>query len=88
MLGGVSACRCVYEQREVLDTYPWLAELQGNIRLGIRQPILSPMNINLNQREFESVLGEHLIAALSGRETPEQALENTQRRLDALLRLG
>lgn len=85
MLGGVSACRCVYEQREILDTYPWLAELQSNIRLGIRQPILSPMNINLNQREFESVLGEHLIAALSGRETPEQALENTQRRLDALL---
>lgn len=85
MLGGVCACRCIYEQHEILDTYPWLAELQSNLRLGIRQPILSPMNINLNQRDFEAVLGEHLLQAISGTETPEEALENTQRRLDAIL---
>ncbi len=85
MLGGVSACRCVYEHREILDTYPWLAELPNNIRLGIRQPILSPMNISLDQREFETVLGQHLLRALSRQESPEQALENTQRELDTIL---
>lgn len=85
MLGGVSACRCVYEHREILDTYPWLAELPNNIRLGIRQPILSPMNISLNQREFETVLGQHLLRALAKQESPEQALESTQRELDTIL---
>lgn len=86
MLGGISACRCVYEQREILDTYPWLSELESNMRLGIRQPILSPMRLSVDQREFESVLGRHLIAALAGREVPERALENAQKELDALLR--
>jgi len=85
MLGGISACRCVYEHREILDTYPWLAELPGNIRLGIRQPILSPMNISINQREFETVLGQHLLRALAKQESPEQALESTQRELDTIL---
>lgn len=86
MLGGVCACRCIYEQQEVLDTYPWLAELPRNIRLGIRQPILSPMHVDFNQREFESVLGKHLLSALSHKETPEEALEKAQQELDAILR--
>lgn len=85
MLGGISACQCVYEQRKVLDTYPWLAELQNNICLGTRRPIHSPDRIDFNQQEFESVLGEHLIATLLGKETPEQALEHIQRRFDAIL---
>ncbi len=85
MLGGVSACRCVYEQQTILHTYPWLAQLPKDIQHGIRQPILSPMKLNFSQRKFENVLGEHLIAALRGLEQPKQALELAQQQLDALL---
>lgn len=86
MLGGVCACQCIYEQRGILDTYPWLEELPRNIRLGIRQPILSPMHVDFNQREFESVLGKHLLLALSGKEAPGEALEKAQKELDAILK--
>lgn len=84
MLGGVSACRCAYEQREILDTYPWLEALHGNIRIGIRKPILSPVDIDYNQRDFEYTLGQHLLRAVAGLETPEEALQNTQKTLDAI----
>lgn len=86
MLGGVCACRGIYEQRQILDTYPWLEELPRNLRLGIRQPILSPMHVDFNQREFETVLGKHLLLALSGKEEPAEALEKAQQELDAILK--
>lgn len=84
MLGGISACRCVYEQREVLDTYPWLAELWENIQLGIRKPIMSLVDVNYNQRDFEYLLGTQLIETIRGRKSPEQALEDTQKVLDSI----
>lgn len=84
MLGGVSACSCVYEQREILDTYPWLEALSSHIRHGIRKPILSHVDIDYNQRDFEHTLGEHLMLAVRGIETPEEALRNTQKTLDAI----
>ena len=84
MLGGLSACKCVYEQREILDIYPWLSELHNNIQIGIRQPILSPVAIDYSQRDFEHTLGTHILNALAGRETPEEALHNTQKKLDAI----
>lgn len=82
MLGGVSACKNVYEHCEILDTYPWLQALPENIHMGIRKPILSPRDIDYNQRDFEYTLGVHLIRAIAGEETPEEALENTQKTLN------
>lgn len=82
MLGGISACRAVYEHREILDTYPWLACLQDNIRLGSRRPILSTGDLSLTQCVFETILGKHLLAALDGKESPEQALMLAQKTLD------
>lgn len=84
MLGGVSACKNVYEQREILDTYPWLEALPKCIQLGIRKPILSVVDIDYNQRDFEYTLGQHLINAITGKETPEEALMNTQKVLDEI----
>lgn len=84
MLGGVSACKNVYEQCEILDTYPWLEALPNYIQMGIRKPILSPIDIDYNQRDFEYTLGEHLIRAVAGEETPEEALMKTQKTLDAI----
>lgn len=84
MMGGGSACRCVYEQREVLDTYPWLEKMDENIRLGIRKPIMSLVDVNYNQRDFEYLLGTQLIETIRGKKLPEQALLDTQKLLDSL----
>ena len=84
MLGGLSACKCAYEQRAVLDTYPWLTELQENINLGMRRPILSLVDVNYNQRDFEFQLGKQLIEAIKGNKSPEQALSDTQKILDSI----
>jgi len=84
MLGGISACRCVYEHREILDTYPWLAQLQSNILFGTRRPIPAFSGSNLTQFVFEAVLGNHLLAAINGQETPEQAFESAQLKLNEL----
>jgi ABC-type glycerol-3-phosphate transport system substrate-binding protein len=81
MLGGVSACKNVYEQCEILDTYPWLEALPNFIQMGIRKPILSPIDIDYNQRVFEYTLGKHLMRAVAGEETPEEALLNVQKTL-------
>lgn len=84
MLGGISACQCIYEHREILDTYPWLGALYNNIKIGIRHPILSANHIDYNQRDFEHTLGTHIIRSIAGIQTPEEALHNTQMMLDAI----
>lgn len=84
MLGGISACKNVYEQREILDTYPWMNALPDSMRIGIRKPILSPNDVAYNQRDFEYTLGEHIQKAVTGQETPEEALRNTQKILDSI----
>lgn len=84
MLGGISPCSKVYEHREILDTYPWLAALPQFVRMGIRKPILSTANIDYNQRDFEYALGKHLLQAIAGTETPEEALISLQRVLDGI----
>ena len=84
MLGGSSPCTCIYEYRELLDTYPWLAELPENIRLGIRRSILLRNTGIPPQFDVESIFSNHLLAAFKGIETPLQALEETQKVLESM----
>jgi len=84
MLGGSSPCTCIYEYRELLDTYPWLAELPENIRLGIRRSILLRNAGIPPQFDVESIFSNHLLAAFKGIETPLQALEETQKVLESM----
>ena len=84
MLGGASACRCVYEHREILDAYPWLEQLEENVRLGVRRAILPQMPGAPAQYEVETILSHHLLSAFNGDETPAQALEEAQKALNAL----
>jgi len=84
MLGGASACKCVYEHREILDVYPWLTELENNVRLGVRRGILPQANGAPALFDVEAILSAHLLAAFNGEETPAQALEEAQKALDSL----
>lgn len=84
MLGGTSACSCVYEHREILDVYPWLTVIRENIRLGARRRLLLRSTVGHVPLEIESILSGHLLSAFSGLESPEQALAATQRALEAI----
>ena len=84
MLCGSSACSCVYEHREILDTYPWMAQLPENIRLGVRRSILFRGTNAPAQFEAENVLSNHLLAALRGMQSPQKALEETQKALEIM----
>ena len=88
MLGGSSPCTCIYEYRDLLDTYPWLAELPENIRLGKRRSILLRSAGIPPQFDVESVFSNHLLAAFKGTETPLQALEETQKALESMAAYG
>ena len=86
MLGGTSACSCVYEYRELLDAYPWLAGIKENIKLGVRRKLLIRNPVKHMPLEIENILSHHLLAAFHGTESPKQALEETQKALDAIAR--
>ena len=78
MLGGTSACKNVYDIREVLDSFPWLEELPRSMQYGIRKPIISRAGVNYNQREFEFRLGQYLIDAILKKRSPEETLHLAQ----------
>lgn len=84
MMGGVSACRLVYEQRSIIDTFPWLSELPENIKKGIRRPAIAFGSPAYNQRDFEYQLGSNIVSAITGMITPQEALDRTQDYLDKM----
>lgn len=85
MQGGTSACANVYEHRDIIDTYPWLEYLPGLIRSGIRRPILSASGAEYSQRDFEHMLGRHLLQMVCGNQGPEQALESVRTLLEGIV---
>ncbi len=84
MMGGISACKIVFEQREILNTYPWLSSLPQNIKHGIRRPTLAFRSTSYSQRDFEYQLGCSIIKALKHQLSPEDALAEVQNYLNTL----
>ena len=46
--------------------------------------LLSPMEVDYNQRDFEYNLGLHILRCIKGEISPEEALMGTQKTLDAI----
>lgn len=84
MMGGVSPCREAYEQQKIIDTYPWLGELENNIKLGCRKTILSQKELCVDQREFENKLGKLLIDAATGQKSLDETLWRAQYLIDQI----
>lgn len=83
-LGGASACNNVYQQEELLDTYPWLSFIQNNISKALRRPLIFLGSYAYNQRDFEYIFGSNIISAINGSKSLEKALEDTQNYIDSL----
>lgn len=84
MMGGISPCREAYEQQKIIDTYPWLGELEKNIQIGCRKTILSPKELYLDQRGFENRLGKLLIDAVTGQKELDETLWRAQYIIDQM----
>jgi multiple sugar transport system substrate-binding protein len=84
MLGGISSSAVVYEQRDILASYPWLSYLAEHIKDGISRPLLSFRSFSHDQTEFEHQLKKNLLAALEGEKTPQEALADAQEYLTSL----
>lgn len=82
MLGGISPCSCVYDNRDILDLYPWLSIVPQNLALAHVRSVPS----GVNEHTVEVIVGTAVHSMLQGRCTPEGALEWMRSGLEALTR--
>lgn len=78
LLGGVSPCKKSYENYEILNNYPWLNLAKNCFVLakGRRTPPHSTKPFD--ERYFLSIIGIAVKNALSGAQTPQEALRRAQ----------
>lgn len=84
MLGGISPCSCVYDNRDILDLYPWLSIVPQNLALAHVRSVPA----GVNEHTVEVIVGTAVHSMLQGRCTPEGALEWMRSGLEALTRRG
>jgi hypothetical protein len=61
-----------------------LGTLEKNIQIGCRKTILSPEELNLDQRGFENRLGKLLIDAVTGQKAMDETLWRAQYIIDQM----
>ncbi|MEG0049334.1 MAG: extracellular solute-binding protein [Clostridia bacterium] len=74
LLGGISPCRTVYENQEILDVYPWLRTLEKGHITGVRRKIFPPCKRPFNQLSLEHSIAFACQNAIHGVMSCEQAL--------------
>lgn len=83
-MDGISPCRSAYEQRKLLDAYPWLCDFGRNLELGCRSSILSNDGSVFNLRSFDAALGRLITDAIRGEKSEEETLWRAQQFMDDL----
>ena len=78
MLGGLSPCRAVYSNRDVLDLYPWLSEAKRSFSIGQRR-LSSDRYQDFSEKALEELLSVEVKKAVTGVLSPEEALRRAQR---------
>jgi multiple sugar transport system substrate-binding protein len=87
MLGGLSPCRSVFENEEILEVYPWLRNILDYFSTGFRKSS-SRVYPHFDNYHFERILGSAVRNAAMGLISPAEALENAQRQCEAELKRG
>jgi multiple sugar transport system substrate-binding protein len=81
LLGGLSPCKSVFENEEILEIYPWLRNMEDHYIRGWRR-IGSRKHPNFDTHQFEQILGNAVRNAAMGIERPEEALAKAQAQCD------
>jgi multiple sugar transport system substrate-binding protein len=77
LLGGLSPCKSVFNNEEILAVYPWLRNMDGHYNRGWRR-ISSKRYPYFDTHQFEQIFGNAVRNAALGINTPEDALKNAQ----------
>lgn len=84
LLGGISPCRSIYENQELLELYPWLSIVPENLALSAERRV--PKGIN--EHTVETIIGIAVRNMITGICTPEMALDQMQLQLETLCENG
>jgi multiple sugar transport system substrate-binding protein len=77
LLGGLSPCKSVFKNEEILEIYPWLFNMEEHYTRGWRR-ISSKKHPNFDTHQFEQILGNAVRNAAMGIDSPEEALAKAQ----------
>ncbi|AVM67881.1 hypothetical protein C3V36_00535 [Lachnospiraceae bacterium oral taxon 500] len=88
LLGGISANKKCYQEREILNRYAWLEHLEENILKGERKQIFVNQEHRFEQSLLERRMGEHIVRNCLGRESDSDFFEAVHRILNDTLTAG
>jgi multiple sugar transport system substrate-binding protein len=77
LLGGLSPCKSVFSNEEILAIYPWLRNMEEHYTRGWRRST-SKKYPNFDVHQFEQIFGNAVRNAAMGIDSPEQALAKAQ----------
>ena len=83
LLGSTSSCRMTFENYEVVNNFPWMKLAKQCFPLAKGERIPRDSDFPFDERKFLSILGMAAKNAYSGVLTPEEALAQAQKQLNA-----
>jgi multiple sugar transport system substrate-binding protein len=81
LMGGLSPCKTVYKNEEVLELYPWLRNMEELFGSGWRR-ISSERYPRFENHQFERVFGSAVRSAALGLMSAAEALESAQKQCE------
>ncbi len=78
LVGGLSPCRSVYNNRDIYEKYPWLSAAKKSFPKA-RHRRSSHLYEDFSQYRLEKLLSQEVKSAVLGMEKPEDALRRAQR---------
>ncbi len=85
LLGGFSPCASIYDNLEILETYPWLNTIKNCFQTGVYRNLCNNKSQQIEEYKFQSILGLSIKSYLSGMLSEGQALQYAQDQLRELL---
>ena len=81
LLGGISPCKKVYANTELLELFPWLSIVPSNYK----NAVMRRVPVGMDEYAVERCIGLAVKSALSGVISPEDALRNAQLQLEKMI---
>lgn len=79
-LGGVSPCAESYNNYEIINTYPWMKNVNRSFAAARGRRVPAHIETPFDERAFLNILGSSVLQACSGALSPEQAMGIANRR--------
>jgi len=84
MLGGLSPCKTVYQNQDVLSLYPWLSAARESFPTGQRR-LHNNLYVNFSEKKLEEIISVQVKNAIFGLFSPQEALQRAQRECEKTL---